>query len=452
MMAALLALGLAWGDLGIGARTLSGALTSTDAIERSVARAIGRIASNLVRVDVDGGSGPDADANSDSDEASPDGEDVVITPRSGNESGDDHPLPPFTEKGRGVPAVEVLHRIARSAGWSMTLLGVGQETIDVDFENADPREALRQVLQESRSLGVLRGERLVVLPSSGAGHSGMLVIERRENRHASPSRKRRSGNDRVKIFEGDLTVSAGTVVHGDAVSIGGSIAVEQGGVVEGNAVSVLGSVHVEDGGVVLGDGVAVLGTMDVERGGQVLGEHVQVGVGRLFGRRARRSTVFSRLGPFGFFPTLALFALVYLCGLLALRAWPDRVRGVGSAIAGAPLRSFFIGFLCWLLLLPLCVLLCISVVGIPLVPLLPLGLFLAIALGLSGVALRIGELLPAGPGQRFVPPAALGMGIAVLLLVSFVPFVGTSLLALAQFFALGGAVGSRFGKALSAHV
>jgi hypothetical protein len=478
--AALLALGLVCGDLGIGAQSLLGALTGTDAVERSVARAIGRIASNLVRVEVDGGSEPDADASPDSDEASPDSEDLVIAPpvpappirrghgdrpsggaaskwpkwdTSGNGSQDDHPLPPFTEKGRSVPAVEVLHRIARSAGWSMTLLGVGQETIDVDFENADPREALRQVLQESRSLGVLRGDRLVVLPSSGKGHSGMLVIERRENRHASPSRKRRAGNDRVKIFEGDLTVPAGTVVHGDAVSIGGSIGVEQGGVVEGNAVSVLGSVHVEDGGVVLGDGVAVLGTMDVERGGQVLGEHVQVGLSRVFGGRARRShTVFSRLGPFGFFPTLALFALVYLCGLLALRAWPDRVRGVGSAIAGAPLRSFFIGFLCWLLLLPLCVLLCISVVGIPLVPLLPLGLFLCIALGLSGVALRIGELLPAGPGQRFVPPAALGMGIAVLLLISFVPFLGTSLLALAQFFALGGAVGSRFGKALPAHV
>jgi hypothetical protein len=467
MIAALLALGLVFGDLGIGGQSLSGALSGNDVVERSVARAIGRIASSLA-----GGSG--ADANAESDEPGSEGDEVVIPPpppppspprvpsdrasgwalwanrsSAGTGSWEDHPLPPFTEKGRGVPAVEVLHRIARSAGWSMTLLGVGQETIDVDFDNADPHEALRQVLQKSRSLGVLRGDRLVVLPSSGGGHSGMLIVERRENHHASPSRKRRSGNDMVKIFEGDLTVPGGTVVHGDAVSIGGSIGVEPGGVVEGNAVSVLGSVHVEPGGAVLGDGVALLGTMDVERGGQVLGEHVQVSLGKVFGGRTRRaSTVFSRLGPFGFFPTLALFALVYLCGLVALRAWPDRVRGVGSAIAGAPARSFFIGFLCWLLLLPLAVLLCISVVGIPLVPLLPLSLFLCIALGLSGVALRIGELLPAGPGQRFVPPAALGMGIAVLLLVSFVPFVGTSLLALAQFFALGGAVGSRFGRAL----
>ena len=68
------------------------------------------------------------------------------------------------------------------------------------------------------------------------------------------------------------------------------------------------------------------------------------------------------------------------------------------------------------------------------------------------MALRIGEALPAGPGQRFVPPAALGMGMAVLLLVAFVPWLGISILALLQFFALGASVGSRFGRALPPHV
>jgi hypothetical protein len=65
--------------------------------------------------------------------------------------------------------------------------------------------------------------------------------------------------------------------------------------------------------------------------------------------------------------------------------------------------------------------------------------------------MRIGEALPAGPGQRFVPPAALGMGMAVLLLVAFVPWLGVSLLALLQFVALGASIGSRFGRALPPH-
>lgn len=430
-------------------------------VERSLGRAVETVASDLGRLwspSTDAGDEP-ADAPEPDD--SPDDEVVLQPPGSPHlpplpplpgglveTDSDDHPLPPFTEKGRGVPTVQVLHRIARTAGWSMTLVSVGKETIDVDFEAVDPREALRQVLQAGRCLGVLRGDRLVVMRSTATGQAGMLMIQRQSGHRAPHRRARPSGNDIVKVFQGDLTVPAGTVLHGDAVSVGGSIEVEPGGVVEGNAVSVLGSLHVAHGGVVLGDGVAVMGSMDVDRGGQVLGEHVQVGLGSVLGGRRRRGghSFLSGLGPLGLFPTLAIFALVYLCGLLALRAWPDRLRAVGAAVAAAPVRSFFIGFLCWLMLPPLVVLLCISVIGIPLVLLLPLALFLAASFGISALALRLGELLPAPPGQRFIPPAALGLGVLLLLLVSFVPLLGISLLALVQFFALGGAVGSRFGK------
>ena len=73
-----------------------------------------------------------------------------------------------------------------------------------------------------------------------------------------------------------------------------------------------------------------------------------------------------------------------------------------------------------------------------LVPLLPVVVFLSIVMGLSSLALRMGEAMPAGPGERFVPPAALGMGMLVLLLLAFVPLLGVPLLVLLQFFARGG--------------
>jgi len=110
-----------------------------------------------------------------------------------------------------------------------------------------------------------------------------------------------------------------------------------------------------------------------------------------------------------------------------------------------------VGFLCWLLLLPLVVLLFVSVVD-PARAAPPVMIFLAITLGVSSLALRVGEALPAGPGQRFVPPAALGMGIVALLLLAFVPLLGVPLLALLQFFALGAAVSSRLGRTLPPHV
>ena len=362
-------------------------------------------------------------------------------------------LPPFSETARNVPTVDVLHRIARTAGWSLTLVGVAKERIDVDEKDKDPREALRDVLKASGSMGVLHGAKLVVVPAPAANSAGMLVEHTRGRDRERRTRSSRSarGHDMVRVFQGELVVPAGTVVQGDVVNVGGSIELEPNSVVQGDAVSILGSTVIDSGAVVLGDTAAVLGEVEVQRGGQVMGEHVQIGLGKML-RPSRHHSILSSLGPFGFFPTLALFAVVYLIGLLTLRLWPERVRQVGHAMFEQPLKSFLVGFLCWLLLLPLAILLLISVVGIPLVPLLPVMIFLAITLGVSSLALRLGEALPAGPGQRFVPPAALGMGIVVLLLLAFVPWLGIPLLALLQFFALGAAVSSRLGRTLPPHV
>ena len=395
----------------------------------------------------------DPDADSDSDlEAVPPESAAPSKARVRIQIGEDTPrdLPPYSETAHNVPAVGVLHRIARSAGWSLTLVGVDKERIDVDLKEVDPREAVRQVLKASGSMGVLHRGKLVVVRAPGANSAGMLVEHtRRRERRARGTRAH--GNDMVRVFQGDLIVPAGTVVQGDVVNVGGSIELEPNSVVQGDAVSILGSTLIDQGAVVLGDTAAILGEIEVQRGGQVMGEHVQIGLGKLF-RSSHRHSILSSLGPFGFFPTLALFAVVYLIGLLTLRLWPDRVRQVGHAMFEQPLKSFLVGFLCWLLLLPLAILLLISVVGIPLVPLLPVMIFLAITLGVSSLALRLGEALPAGPGQRFVPPAALGMGIVVLLLLAFVPWLGVPLLALLQFFALGASVSSRLGRTLPPHL
>src|SRR5207237_1944117 len=207
-----------------------------------------------------------------------------------------------------------------------------------------PREALRQVLRESGAMGVLRRGRLVVVAAPDASTGGMLVESKSKKGRKS---SRGSVHDIVRIFQGDLVVSQGTVVQGDVVNVGGSIEVEPGSVVQGDAVSIFGSTTVQQGGVVLGDTAAILGTVEVERGGQVMGEHINIGLGTLFGGSRRPRSMLSNLGPFGLFPTLALFAVIYLLGLLGLRVWPDRVRSVGHALFEQPVRSFVVGFLCW---------------------------------------------------------------------------------------------------------
>jgi uncharacterized membrane protein len=443
--------------------------------QRIAAKVFGGVAEKVIALKV---SDDDADDSSDSADDDQD-TDVPAPPQTGGvaptppirpippkelhfEFDSGRRLPKFTEKAKAVPTVELLHRIAQTAGWSMTVVGSPKDAVDIDVKDVDPREALRQVLKQSGAMGVLKNDKLVVV-AIGDTHTAGMLIERSgtkktvivQGQGPSPQTQSRNrgklGRDLVRVFQGDLTVPQGRVVQGDVVCVGGSVELEPGTVVQGDVVAVGGSVTVDEGALVMGQAVAVLGTVDVARGAQVMGEHVQVGVGKLFGGRSRRHGGLTSLGPFGLFPTVALFALIYLVGLLVLRMWPERVRNVGYAMFENPVRSFTVGFLCWLLLLPLVVLLAISVVGILLIPLLPVIIFLSIVIGLSSFAMRIGEALPAGPGQRFVPPAALGMGMAVLLLVAFVPWLGASLLALLQFFALGASIGSRFGRALPAH-
>jgi uncharacterized membrane protein len=431
-------------------------------------RALVGLVDKVVQIQVTSPSN-DSSADEDTDDETDSDTEVIPTqpPKSFhfNFKSDGRDLPKFTERAKDVPTVELLHRIAQKAGWSMTVVGSPRETVDIDVKDVDPRDALRSVLKQSGALGVLKNTKLIVVANSDAAAAGTL-IEHTDGRktvvmrgppgqsgHATHRRHGgNSGQDMVQVMHGDLTVPQGKVVQGDVVCVGGSIELEPGSVVQGDAVAVGGSVTVDEGALVMGQAVAVLGKVDVARGAQVMGEHVNVGLGRIFGRSSHPRGRLMSLGPFGLFPTVALFALVYLLGLVVLRMWPERIRNVGYAMFENPVRSFAVGFLCWLLLLPLVVLLAISIVGIPLIPLLPVIIFVSIVIGLSSFAMRIGESLPAGPGQRFVPPAALGMGMAVLLLLAFVPWLGVSLLALLQFFALGASVSSRFGRALPPHV
>jgi uncharacterized membrane protein len=365
---------------------------------------------------------------------------------------DDEESPKINLSGKGLVTVDALHRIAEAGGWSMTLVGSPKEKIDLDLKNVEPREALRALLQQSGGLGVLKGEKLVVVASPDGSTKGQL-IESGSHRSSRSKRGKKHSQDVLRVMH-DITIDEGQVVQGDVVCFGCSVELQPGSVVQGGVVAFAGNVLLHQGALVVGDGVAMGGGVEVERGGQVMGEIISAGPHRIWtsDKKTSNHNAFTSLGPFGLFPTLALFAIMYLLGLLVLRMWPERVRNVGHAFAENPTRSFVVGFLCWLLLLPLMVLLLISVVGIPLIPLLPLAIFLGIVVGLSSLALKIGESLPAGPGQRFVPPAALGMGMTVLLLVAFVPWLGISLLALLQFFALGASVGSRFGRALPPHV
>src|SRR5436190_7812063 len=164
--------------------------------DRAVGRVMGRIADRVLTVQSpppeDEASG-EAEAETDADADEGDDADEVVPPvppvppappipghrvrkfQVQTERGA-RDLPRFTENKKNVPTAEVLHRIAQSAGWSMTLVGSPKEKIDVDVKDADPRDALRQVLKQSGAMGGLKNDKLVVVATPGSqGAAGMLI-------------------------------------------------------------------------------------------------------------------------------------------------------------------------------------------------------------------------------------------------------------------------------------
>jgi hypothetical protein len=237
---------------------------------------------------------------------------------------------------------------------------------------------------------------------------------------------------------------------GSRIRIGGPIVVERGERVE-DAVAVLGSVTVR--GEVTGDAVAVGGSVHVEDGAAVGGEVVAIGgrivvapTARLSGRAEQVAIDFpaiTRVGPegpdviFSVMPDwprvvgaltgLSVFRLgsLLLLGLAAAMLFGGVVARAADHTAATPLEALVVGVGLQILLVPAAVLtglaLAVSVIGLPLVPVLVLalaGLWLIGFVGAVGAAGR-GVLRLAGatePSMLFsylvggVPFAALTIG------------------------------------------
>lgn len=256
--------------------------------------------------------------------------------------------------------------------------------------------------------------------------------------------RRTSGSERV-VMGGDVVVEAGEVVD-EAVAVGGSVLVR--GRVEGDAVAVGGSVHVEDGGVVEGEIVAVGGEVIVEPGGQALGDRVNVGgavgglVRSIVGMGTSHGPMFGAV--FGVLATLVRAVALLVVGLLLLAFVPERVERVRSYLHERTGHAALGGLGILLGIVPLCALLLVTIVGIPLIPLVGLIVSAMLALGLTALCVGLGQRLPGGQSGRSVLRAFL-LGLLLIALVDFIPFVGTPVVAVAAFIAAGAVLLSRFG-------
>ena len=170
-----------------------------------------------------------------------------------------------------------------------------------------------------------------------------------------------SGTGIVRIWS-DAYVPAGQVVDGEVVAVFGSVTVE--GTVTREVVAVMGSVHLSPGARVDGDVVSIGGTIEQAPGATIKGESVQLGfLPFTFGFPARSVILFAIVtGWLVSMFTGWIFALLFPAGMLR----------VATVVARRPAASFFLGMLSLPGFFVALILLCITVVGIPLAVLLPM--------------------------------------------------------------------------------
>jgi hypothetical protein len=183
----------------------------------------------------------------------------------------------------------------------------------------------------------------------------------------------------------------------------GSVRID--GEVSQQVVAVLGTVELGPHAVVHGDVVTVGGRLRKAPGAQVGGNETEVSLGEL-GPRVHVPWV-QGWGPFyfgGFGPVARLigttfrFVLLALVACIALVVARRAVEGSAQRIADEPVRSTLVGLAAWVLFIPVftltVIVLSISIVGIPLLLLMPFAvliLLLMAIVGFSGTASAVGQ-------------------------------------------------------------
>jgi hypothetical protein len=234
-----------------------------------------------------------------------------------------------------------------------------------------------------------------------------------------------STEDRVRVGA-SVRVREDEIVDGDVVAVFGSVRVD--GTVTGDVTAVGGSVELGPNAVVEGEVVVVGGTLDRAPGARIEGSVEEVA----WGGAGFRTHAPDFEPPFlkgigGLIMTvvwiIVLGALASLVYLLARRP----VERMSYRVARSPWKAALVGLVAQLLFLPVLVLtvvlLAVSIIGIPLLLVVPFALValaIGVLVGFTAVARNVGSGAETRFGwQHDNPYIAVAVGVGLIMLVSF---------------------------------
>ena len=343
--------------------------------------------------------------------------------------------------------LDALSALAKQTGWSLVVTAPESATaraLTIQVSKRPAGDVLELVLEAGSLRAAFADGVLRVRSDTSTAESRDSWRERRRERRG------RRGSERVVLGQSlsigaEETVDKAVAVGGsvtvaghvrrDAVAVGGSVTLLPGARVEGDAVAIGGAVSVEEGATLEGDNVSLGGTIPT-----MVGSMTRWAVG---GRPHLRSM-------FGFASRMTRAVLLYVIALLIAAAFPGAFLRVKTYLVDRPGLSALGGLALILGFLPLCVLLAVTIVGIPLIPVAALLLVALLLFGFTVSAGWLGERMPFL--REKTPVKAVALGGVVLALVSLVPWLGTATLVLVAAFAAGAALLSRFGRTVAVTV
>lgn len=248
----------------------------------------------------------------------------------------------------------------------------------------------------------------------------------------------------VKVFESGA-IEQGTTVE-NAVIVFGDLSVD--GRVKEAAVVIGGDLNVGPTGQVDGDTVVVFGKLNKEPGAAVLGKTVELS----FGKWCSRSNVTKHyalpalgiltVGLVGFLAIAGFLAIFLLIAIL----FTDKVGRASYYSELHPWRALYHGFIIAVLIIPVTLFLIVSIVGIPIVPLLFIVLSAATLFGYAAVCQLIGlKFLKAIKMSGKPMVIEVIVGFIILTIIAFIPVAGWFVKTLAWLVGLGATVDTRFG-------
>jgi hypothetical protein len=198
---------------------------------------------------------------------------------------------------------------------------------------------------------------------------------------------------------GDVTIPRDERVAGDVVVVMGNAYID--GNVDGDVTVVMGNAYLRPTAVVGGNLHVVTGVVERDPGARVEGRIDNVAIGAGGGGNwgvpgVVRETIGGRIGSLaGTLIRIGLLTLLALVVVAVAQGWIERIA---DRTAADPLRAGLVGFLAQLLFVPVLVItiivLAVSIIGIPLLLLIPFALFgllIMCLVGFTGVAYQAGR-------------------------------------------------------------